>query len=140
MHACLSVCCRRLKYIIKNSPLQARQRRLSSHRKNLIPQTCSKATGSIHPSVHRVWRPASVDPTGLTQADGHMTSGSEVKTKSGNKQWLSANAKEKGKKTPCRRLSDHRRRQRLISIEGSKYVLRPGGRSLQRLAFSPGEF
>lgn len=136
---------RRLHYIKKlshHSPLPSRypkRRRLSS---SALPSPVTMTTNKKG-SVHRVWVP----PTASTPKRKRRVSGLEIKTKQGNRQWLSSDlVKEKTKLRNQHKISrrgsngrgltiKRRKSGKQVSLQdGGKYLLSKNGKSMKRLS------
>ena len=116
-------------------------------------------------TVHRVWTAATTASSHtVDRSDSRVMEGREVKTRQGNRQWVSRQVagelqaaswmRRRGRRgrqpsveegeTSSRRkkrrsssLSERKeRRRRLVSIEGSKFVVSSGGKKLRRVSSS----
>lgn len=137
--------CRRLHYI----------KQLSSHspsqpKKQFFSGTASTVTvATKKKSVNRVWVP-SVETPGRPRNRRPSPSGLEVKTRQGNRQWLSAALMKEKRQTVTRNISSGRghqqsgrghqqsgrrlKKRREVSIKGNCYVMSQNGKSLKRLS------
>lgn len=99
---------------------------------------------SISKSIHKVWVPSKDrDTDDGNIKDNVISHGLEVKTKQGNKQWISAalvkeksmtnrSAKEGLEDKACQQ--QQRERKEVVSIKGNQYIVTHRGKSLKRLS------
>lgn len=102
-----------------------------------------KLRSSISKSIHKVWVPSKDRDTDNGNAKDNETSrGLEVKTRQGNKQWISAalvkeksltnrTVKEGLEEKACQQ--QQRKRKGVVSIKGNQYIVTHRGKSLKRL-------
>lgn len=114
----------------------------SSHSPSPSRPKRRKLRCSISKSIHKVWVPSEDGNTnnGNTK-DNETPCGIEVKTRQGNKQWIStALVKEKSMTNRSTKggLEDkacqqQRQRKDVVSIKGNQYIMTHRGKSLKRL-------